>query len=486
MHAIKVLSLLCTLTLCLAQKPAAQTFNPFEQDTLIHCGSAPLQLDAGADYARYQWHTGSNTRMMEVGAPGWQHISATDFSGNTFSDSVYVVIIPYTLNGYTTTRPKREWVFNPTPDPPLRISSGIIFEGAGKFSYTATSTWTSDAIATIDSVSFFLESFAPADTIYPAGDLLIHEVQSNTLKAAGKWRVPATGGLVTVPVNFEAKAYYSYRFTFTKLNEAPAPPYGNYAYLRPGQSPTNSSPNEPQVWLHLQGRTYRHTLPGNQFHACFTDTVELQASVPGDHAIRWSTSETTDTIRVQPGQTSIYPFTIEQNGYTCHDTARVQVFRASYKAFALDSVLYCNQRQMNFSVMQPGYDYYHWRGGTGSILGSGTISQTGWLAVTAEGVLNGRSCFSTDSIHVRLLGDSIRYYQFTGDGLFSNPANWTTDTALGYWGRPPSPLRPGDRIIINTPGTCILDVDLTVTECSNIQVLNNSQLILQRQLRITR
>jgi hypothetical protein len=77
-------------------------------------------------------------------------------------------------------------------------------------------------------------------------------------------------------------------------------------------------------------------------------------------------------------------------------------------------------------------------------------------------------------------GGSITTYTFTGNGNWSDTANWTNNT------KPPNTITSTIKVIINPPneGSCILDVPITISNGGNISVSPGKKFVLNSKVKI--
>lgn len=472
------------------------TYNPFTQDTIRYCGPDSLVLDAGANFATYQWNSGQINQLQKVGATGQYFVTVTNTSSQTFSDTVFVSFIQYDINGYKTLIEDLETNYSVT-DGSLMVGRVPWYDGEIQQWYGAGTYWTAPEDGIIDSVSFIVQSYS--STYSPNVGITVYEIGIQDGLQKGSEGINLTsGGEKTIPLQISVQKGRLYKFDFyfgsfatpidTDVVSLSTGNLEGYRCHSDGLGSHGCGNISNGVWIKLYGKTTSYNSPGNEFYSCQADSVLIDTRPIGNYAFRWSNGANTAAIKVLLNQSAKYSVDISNDFHTCRDSAILHMFDVPFNPFATDTLKVCLQESYTLNAATPGFYSYVWnrlyndvnyRDSTLLIRYYNGFSQDGWKIVEAEG---GRGCKAIDSVYVIMNYSIIKSYRFIGDGLYSNAANWEVGGPYNRTGKPPAILGPNEAIYINPSGICILDVQQIIPSCSKLVVNVLEKLIIQGNL----
>lgn len=455
-------------------------YNPFTQDTIRYCGADSLMLDAGPNYSTYTWNTSNSNQLQKVGATGQYFVTVTNASAQTFSDTVFVSFIQYDINGYTTRIEALETNYSVT-DGSLMVGRVPWYDGEIQQRYEAGTYWNAPEDGLIDSISFIVQGYS--STYFPNVGITVYE---NEIQKGGEDINLSSSGEKTIPLQLSVQKGRLYKFEFStgstgtpRDTETVILSTGNldgYKCFTNGFGPFNCANISNGVWIKLYGKLTSYNSPGNEFYSCHSDSVLIDTRPEGNYTFLWSNGENKPAIKVLPDQSEKYYVDISNDFHTCRDSAILDIFNVPFNPFAVDSIFACSSTSFPLNAKTEGYNYYNWN--TGSKDTSIIANTDAWYKVYATG---GRNCLATDSIYVTVLSATKKSYRFMGNGLYSDPKNWEV---LGVTrpGKPPAIIGPHEAIYIDPSGVCIMDVQQTISDCSDFTIRPNAKLIMQGSL----
>jgi hypothetical protein len=464
-------------------------YNPFPTDSIFYCGMDSVLLDAGAGFTSYKWNTGDTTRSIKAAWSDQFYVNAVNSLGDTLSDTVFVSVLRYSIDGYIIQNTPYKSNVDSTNSQTTSVSLQYTFNRETILNNNKGSIWVADEDCVIDSLSFSIQRYYPTGSEPCYGTVTVHEMAGNpltgiaNLKGTYYWSVKNTG-LVTLPVQLFFVKGKTYRFTFIKGPQTTQSFFGNTAYLRTGVIPgfSNQINGNTQtitslsngVWIQLRGK--KATYQGNTrvYNSCFTNPVSI--NVNGSYLnYAWSTGLLLPNITFVPKSDSTIYLDIKNEYHTCTDSVVIKVFNTAFSPFTKDSLFACALKQVSLTAGNAAYSKYTWSPGnqtTDNIV----ADADGWYKVSATG---GQNCTVSDSIYVTLEGSITKVYRFTGDGLYSNSNNWDKKN-----GKPPTAIGPREAIEISPSGECIMDVPQVINGCSSFSVKKKGMLIRNSQLLI--
>lgn len=466
-------------------------FNPFPQDTIYHCGEDTVLLDAGPGYDSYVWNTGDTAQNIQAAKTGKYIVGVVDKADSILYDTVFVSVIRFNMDAFSIHNEPFLQNFDSVSDKTLLISLQYPFNRETILYNNKGSIWVANEDCSIDSITFSILSYSPYSSTEPSyGILTVYDVDGDPLNGTNLimgtyyWAVKEPG-LVTLPVSLYLRKGKTYQFNFGKGPQATQSFFSNTATLRAGEvdgfsSITNYNQHTYDslpfgVWIKLQGKQTSFYESGNAIFSCFNNPVILNVN-GSNYKYVWSTESETRSIKVTPNFDTTISLHISNSYHACRDSAIIDLFNVPFNPFSGDSIFACDYSSFPLHAKTTGYTYYTWN--TGSNDTSIIANTDAWYKVVAEG---GRNCLATDSVYVTVIMPAKKSYRFIGNGLYSDPENWEVQ-GVTRPGKPPTIIGPHESIYIDPSGVCIMDVQQTISDCSDFTIRPNAKLIMQSTL----
>jgi gliding motility-associated-like protein len=302
-------------------------------ENYLVCTDTGHVIDAGSDYASYQWNTGDTTQNLAITQTGNYSVMVVDSQGCSIADTVYVIlralpnpvvtpntttyICQGTLTEFVAFDPHwyiYEWL------PGHETSANVFVGQPGPYSVVVTdSAGCSDTSATVDLVWF------PANNVTLGPDVSFCTGDSATFDAGTSW----------VSIGWPDSSHSQF---YTVQNP------GNYVVL---VSDSNGCKDSDTVLVVVNPLPLVDLGPSDSICANGTRTLDAGA---GFATYLWSNGATTQTISVGPGTYGV----VVTDSFGCTNSSEL-VYHIPYPTLAAPSI--DGNQDLLTSSVAPNYQW---------------------------------------------------------------------------------------------------------------------------------
>lgn len=383
---------------CIGRDTITITVNPVPSPAIVAAGTMPfcegdsLILQTSLPYTGYIWSTGETTPLIVVKTSGTYYVTVTDANGCVGTSTLLPVSVnprpPVTVKGprevctntvtsyevALLTGASYDWTLTPATGATIEAGQGtnkirIRWSTAGTYQLTLHSSMASTGCSRDTTITITVDELlrpsitADGPLSFCQGDSVVLEASSGYINY--RW---SPGGETTERITVNSTGSY----TVTVIAEGGCEGTSDAVVVTVHPEP----PPKPVITV-------------SSSNLCDGDTALLSTTQPYAN-YRWSTGETTSTIRVT--QSGTYRL-IAQNAFGCEGGAEVTVRFGTIPVVAISAdrpLQLCEGESITLSATA-GHTLYEWSTGerTGSITVTPATSQDVWVRVTsADGCSN--------------------------------------------------------------------------------------------------
>jgi hypothetical protein len=431
---------------------SATAFNPLSDTTRV-CGVTST-LDAGSGFASYSWNTGASTQTISPTASGFYKVTVTSTAGCAASDSTYLSLVKANIinndtticRGSTVTLYIDSSMTGRTACALTGLSAGLRnglvgywpfcgntndVSGNGSNGLTGNVSLVADRFGQVNSAYYFSGSFSSIGIPLNAQmNMIGNRTISCWYRAVG----PQNGGRIFEQSNYNSGAGMyngnildvwncsgNYDQNLVGLNAGSLNNWHLLTYTTNASSvegrvyidgvlvgtrvgaPAVCNTNWVGQFLNLGRGNAGESFVGDIDDVAVWDRTLSTSEVMQLYSLQsvtWSTGATTNSITVNPTQTTTYYVTISDGITTCTDSVKVTVSDIVTFNPLSDTTRVCgSSTTLNAGV---GYASYNWN--TGATTQSITRNTSGFYKVTVK---NAAGCSASDSTYLSLVNANI-------------------------------------------------------------------------------